>query len=166
LWGAEYNGAYPSISSFYELLDESLLHMWRGRTSSCSRATFPTLSLADACCCRTSWKLLNVVRYSLCHRLQKSSASFCRSLNSFASLPFVSSSGPVGIAVSLLPMRKCAGVNPPDSSLACTVGPGFRHQMLGVVTRSTHKSMPSLLIPLLAKNLHEDMLLLLTVAFT
>ena len=100
----------------------ALFHMWRGRTSSCSRATPPTLSLVDACCYRTSRKILNVVRYTFCHRLQMSSASFCRILNSFFRLPFVSGSCPVGIAVSLSPVRKCAGVNAPESSSACKIG--------------------------------------------
>jgi hypothetical protein len=80
------------------------------------------LNLVDACCCRTSWKLLNVMRYSICHRLQKSSACFCCILNSFVRLPFVSGSGPDGIAVSLSPVRKCADVIAPASSSACTVG--------------------------------------------
>ena len=99
----------------------AFFHMCRGRTSSCSRATSPLLNLVDVCCFRTSWKLLNVVKYCLCHSLQKSSACFCRVLNSFVRLPFVSGSGPDRIVVSLSPMRKCTGVNAPASSSACTM---------------------------------------------
>ena len=108
----------PSISCSMR----ALFHMWRGRTSSCSSPTSPPLNLVDACCYRTSWKLLNVVRYSLCHRLQKSSASFSRILNSFVMLPFVLGSVPDGTVVSLFQSTKCAGVNAPDSSSACTMG--------------------------------------------
>ena len=99
----------------------ALFHIWRGRTS-CSRATSPIPNFGDACCCQTSWKLLRVVRYSLCHHLQRLSTSFCRILNSFVRLPFISGSGPVGIAVSLSLTRKCAVVNAPDSSSVCTMG--------------------------------------------
>ena len=97
-------------------------HTCRGRTSTCSRATSPLLNLVDAYCCRTSWKLLYVVKYSLCQSLQKSSAYFCRILNSFVRLPFVSGSGPDGITAGLSPIRKCAGINAPASSSACTMG--------------------------------------------
>ena len=114
-WGAKYNGAYPSISSVYELFDDPF------STCAVDGRHVAGQRLVDACCCRTSWKLLNVVRYSLCHSLQKSSACFCRILNSFVKLPFVSGSGPYGITLSLSPIRKCAGVNAPASS-ACTMG--------------------------------------------
>ena len=108
----------PSISCSMT----ALFQMCRGRTSSCSSATSPLLNLVDACCCRTSWKILNVVRYYLCHRFQKSSGCFCRILNCFVRFPFVSGSGPDGIAVSLSPVSKCADVNAPASSSACTIG--------------------------------------------
>ena len=61
------------------------------------------------------------MRYSVRHRLQKSSACFDRFLVSVVRLPFVSGSGPDVIAVSLSSLRKCAGVNGHASSSACTI---------------------------------------------
>jgi len=61
-------------------------------------------------------------RREVYHRLKKSSASYCRILNYSVRLPLVSGSGPVGIAVGLTPMRKCDGVNAPESSSVCTMG--------------------------------------------
>ena len=45
-------------------------HVCRGWTSSWSSATSPLLNLVDTFCCWTSWKLFNVVSYTISHRLQ------------------------------------------------------------------------------------------------
>jgi len=98
----------------------ALFHMWRGRASTCNRATSRVLNLADARCCRT-WKLLKVVRYYLFHRLQKSSTSCCRILNFLVRLPFASGSSSWYCRYSPS-MNKCAGVNLPDSFSTYTLG--------------------------------------------
>ena len=119
-WGAEYNGAYHCVSSLYELLDESPFpHVtWTDVFLQQSHVSSPKpgrcLLLPDF--------VETPQRREVYHRLKKSSASYCRILNYSVRLPLVSGSGPVGIAVGLTPMRKCDGVNAPESSSVCTMG--------------------------------------------
>ena len=90
---AVYNGTYNSISSLSDMFDESPfpqmtwtdVFLYQGRVSS---PKFGRCLLVP-----------DFMETPL--TLQKSSASFCRILNSFVGLPFGYSSGPDGIAISL-----------------------------------------------------------------
>ena len=80
---------------------------------------------------RRSWKIFptglesrgnfSVPTDTFVHRFQKSSDSFCFNRSSLARLCLALGSGPVGIVISLSPIKKCAGVSAAESS-PCVMG--------------------------------------------